>query len=100
MQINLNDIENLTVDSVSKLIASKDDSENRQIRVTDDGILFLSDDVGSEHIEGIKFRLETWDAGNDYVGPRAALDHDWVEKVYLAIKTNWEAGRRGYIDSY
>lgn len=97
MEIDLTHIENLTPESIARLIASKDDSEHRQIRVTENGILFLSDEVGNIKLDGIRFVLETWDAGNGYVGWSASLDHVWVQRVYQAIKTAWEKGDRGYI---
>lgn len=100
MKIDLTHIENLTLDSLAELIASKDDSEHRQIRVTDTGILFLSDDVRNINREGVQFSLETWEAGNGYVGWSASLDHVWVQRIYQAIKTAWEKGARGDIDSY
>lgn len=100
MEIDLTKIDNFTLESVTQLIASKDDSEHHQIRVTENGILFLSDDVGNINLDDIRFVLETWDAGNGYVGWSAALDEVWVERIYQAIKQAWEKGDRGYIDWY
>ena len=46
MQIGLKDPSQLTLDNVRALIASKDDSEHRQLRVSKSGIAYLSDAVG------------------------------------------------------
>lgn len=100
MKIDLNDPDALTIESVRKLIASKDDTESRQIRVSEDGILYLSDDVGNQKLDGVKFRLETFDWGNDYVGASAAQDDGWVRRVFVAVRDNWNQGTRGYIDYF
>lgn len=98
MQIDLKIPNALTLESVRQLLASKDDSENRQLRVTLDGIAFLSDDVGNRNLSGLLFRLETWDAGNSYTGLKAAADDAWVQKVYSDIKNNWPNAKSTYID--
>lgn len=89
-----------TVDDVRRLIASKDDSQARQIRVTKEGIAFISDAVGSLDLENILFRLETFSAGNGYTGEDAALDTHWVSKIHEVLKSNWPKPFDSYIDSY
>lgn len=98
--INLNDPGSLTVDSVKDLIASKDDSADRQIRVMDNGDVVLSDDIGSQNLTGVRFRLDTLNAGNGYVGKAAAGDQSWVGRVHRAIEEHWKDGTRGYVDLY
>lgn len=99
MQIDLNKNE-LTLSNVAKLIASKDDSKNRQIRVTKSGIVFLSDIVGGQNTEDLLFRFETFSWGTDYVGVNAAKDAKWVERIYNALKTNWPNPTNDYLDYY
>ncbi|MBQ68999.1 hypothetical protein CL689_02940 [Candidatus Saccharibacteria bacterium] len=89
-----------TVDDVRRLIASKDDAKPRQIRVTKEGVAFLSDSVGSRDLDGILFRFETLDAGNGYTGKDAALDDHWVSKIHDVLKSNWPKPFDSYIDSY
>lgn len=96
--IDLNQPGALTKKSVAALIASKDDSQNRQIRVSEEGIVELSDTVGNRDLEGVKFRLETLGAGNGYVGREAAARTEWVERIYKALDEHWKKGTRGYID--
>ena len=79
MQIDLKNPSALTLDAVRQLLASKDDSQHRQIRVTKDGIAYLSDEVGANNIGGLAFRFETWDAGNGYCGAEAASDDKFVK---------------------
>ena len=50
------------------------------------------------NIEDLAFRFETWTAGNAYVGPDAAKDDKWVEKVYNDLKENWPNPKSAYID--
>jgi len=97
MQIDLNDPQALTLDAVRELLASKDDSHNRQLRVTKDGIAYLSDKVGADDIANLAFRFETWDAGNSYCGADAALDGTWVKQVYDDLKANWPSPKSTYI---
>jgi hypothetical protein len=56
MNIDLN--QPFTAADVAKLLGSKDDSRNRQLRVTTAGIAYISDIVGNIGIEGLCFRLE------------------------------------------
>lgn len=87
-----------TREDVAKLLASKDDSQHRQLRVTKDGIAYLSDEVGATNIDGLAFRFETWDAGNGYSGLEASQDDSWVRKVFDDLKENWPNPRSTYID--
>nr|WP_248099222.1 hypothetical protein [Pseudomonas fragi] len=99
MNLDLND-QNFTLDDVRKLIASKDDSADRQLRVTKDGKAYLSDTTGSEDVDDLSFRLETWDEGNSYVGHSAAQDEEWVARIYKCLKNNWPAPTSKYIDLF
>lgn len=100
MQIDLNNQNQFTLNGVRALIASTDDSQNRQLRVTNDGIAFLSNIVGNISTDNLAFRFETWDAGNDYVGSTASQDIEWVSRVYEALKKNWPNPKSSYIDNY
>ena len=56
----------LTHQSVAALLALASDKTNTQLRVTKDGIAFISStNVGADNIEGLAFRIETWSAGSD-----------------------------------
>ena len=98
MEINLNDPEDFTKEKVRELIRSGDDSTHTQLRVTKNGIAFLSKVVGGEDIEDLAFRLETMLRGNSYVGDDAAKDDKWVEDVYNKLKENWPNPKSTYID--
>ncbi|MBC54496.1 MAG: hypothetical protein CMQ34_11745 [Gammaproteobacteria bacterium] len=101
MKVNLEDPDSFTLENVRKLIASKDDSEHRQIRVTKTGVAFLSDEVGNINTDGLAFRLETFSAGNGYTGEEASKDEDWVKRVYKALSDNWPESRFGsYVDVF
>ena len=98
MTINLN--EPFTTDHVARLLASKDDSAHRQLRVTEEGIAFLSDEIGNNNINDLAFRLETWVAGNGYVGPAAASDSHFVARIEKALRDNWPNPSDTYIDLF
>lgn len=100
MQINLNNKNEFTVDKLKELMASEDDSVNTQFRVSKDGILFISKDVGNQNIDDILFRLETNGMGNGYVGKTASENTLWVKRIYKVIKENWPNASSTYIDNY
>ena len=92
-------MQTLTLEEFQKLIASADDSRDNQIRITKDGRIYISEGVvGAENIEDLHSRYETYDAGNDYVGPNAAQDEAYVKRLYEEVKRDWVSGRKGYID--
>jgi hypothetical protein len=97
MTINLN---NLTIDDVRQLIASASDETNVQIRVTKDGVAYISTTVGSEDTDGLAFRFETFSAGSDHVGEAASQDDAWVQRIYEALKKNWPNPTSEYIDEF
>ncbi|MCC4290638.1 hypothetical protein [Vreelandella aquamarina] len=89
-----------THDDVAELIASKDDSHDRQLRVSNDGIAYLSDDVGADNLDGVLFRLGTWDAGDSHVGDAAAAHQEWVSRIYNALQKHWPKPASTYIDHF
>ncbi|WP_454812175.1 hypothetical protein [Labrys neptuniae] len=89
MKIDLNDPLSFTLENVAKLIASKDDSIHRQLRVTKAGIAFLSDDIDPASAYNLAFRVEIWNTGNDYTGDKASKDAKWVSRIYKLLKDNW-----------
>ncbi|MCW5824903.1 MAG: hypothetical protein KIT34_19050 [Cyanobacteria bacterium TGS_CYA1] len=87
-----------TIEDVAKLLASKDDSQLRQLRVTKNGSAYISDEVGSENIDALAFRFEIWGVGNSYCGLEASQDASWVRKVYNDLKENWPNPKSTFID--
>lgn len=98
MTLDLN--QPFTTQDVASLLGSKDDSQNRQLRVTTAGIASLSDDVGNRNLNGVAFRFETWDRGNGYVGAKAAADPKWVGRIEAALRKNWPIPSDAYIDNF
>lgn len=98
MQIDLKNPQDFTMENVRKLIASKDDSAPRQIRVTKDGIAYLSDVIGNRELDGLSFRLESLMRGNGYTGAKAAANDGWVRRIYNVLNENWPNPRSSYID--
>jgi hypothetical protein len=46
-----------------------------------------------------KFRYETLDAGNGYVGPPAADDEEYIKRELDYLKRDWAGDAEGYIAS-
>ena len=85
--LNLNDPKQFILDGVKELIASKDDSEDRQLRVTKFCLADLSNTVGSDDKEG-------------FVGVKASNDTEWVSRIYDALRKNCLTPTKYYIDIY
>ncbi len=98
MKIDLKDQSNLTFENVKLLIASKDDSEHRQLRISKDGFAYLSDDVASANLDNVLCRFETWTSGKDYCGVDASNDESWVNEVLHILKQNYPNPKSPYID--
>ena len=93
-------IKDITESIYKDMIANANDCIPHQLRVDWSGDVYISTITGSEEIEGIKFRWESWDARNGYVGPRAASDHEYIKQSVESLKQCWEDGIRGYCDYY
>ena len=92
-------VDTLTMDQIRELIANGDDTHNNQIRVDKSGYVYLSQDiVGSEAIDNLCFRLESFDAYNGYVGPKAANNLEYISSLYHVIRKNWPNPCSSYID--
>lgn len=98
MKIDLKNSENLTYTNVKELIASKDDSVNRQLRISNDGFAYISDDCGFKNLENVLCRFETWSAGNGYCGIDASNDSRYVKEVLMNLKENYPEPKNSYID--
>lgn len=92
-------IHTLTLAGLRDLIASGDDTHDNQLRVRENGEVFLSQDVGADNLAGIAYRFETFDAGNDYVGPNAAADSVHIERLYRALKA-YSDNHSSYVDRW
>jgi hypothetical protein len=101
--MNLN--ESLTREGVGALLSSADDDAAHHVLwVGNDGEVHLDpvpEDLTPAGWERqmddvIRFRHESFQRGNGYVGDAAAADSSWVEQLYEWLTTNWTEGRRGY----
>lgn len=94
-------IESLTLEQIQELYAEADDRALNQVRVRNDGMVFISrDHVGANSLEDIKFRLETFGARNGYVGPKAASDEKYIDSEFANLTRAWRTGFRGYLDHH
>lgn len=99
--IDLANPDALTHESVARLIASASDETHTQLRVTKDGLAFIStSSIGSENIDELAFQVESFSAGSDYVGQAAAQDAEWVNRIYKILKDNWPKPSNWYIDLF
>ena len=95
--INIKDI---TEDIYRDMLANANDCISHQLRVNWSGDVYISTITGAEEIDDVKFRWESWDAGNGYTGPRAASDYKYVKQSVATLKKCWKDEVRGYCDYY
>jgi hypothetical protein len=97
--MNMNN--NPTVEELAAMMAIQDDNaHSHRMWVSHDGEVHISKVPEDEDYirANAKFRYETLDAGNDYVGPNAASDLEYVQSELNHLKRDWETGAEGYID--
>ena len=74
-----------------EIVSNADDRVNNQLRVTKTGFVYLSyEDTGFKNLLLVRFRWETYGAGNGYVGPVAASDSKYIEKGYKELMMEWK----------
>ena len=74
-----------------EIVSNADDRVNNQFRVTKTGFVYLSyKDTGFKNLLLIRFRWETYGAGNGYVGPVAASDSKYIEKGYKELMMEFQ----------
>ena len=82
----------------AELYSEADDRTLNQIRVSHDGYVYISLDVGADKLHNVKFQFETLCQYNGYVGPKAASDAEYIGSETKDILLGWKRGARGYID--
>ena len=95
MTINLNNPNDLTFANVRRLLSAGRDDIDLELRVRDDGIVFLSDVTGPEHMDGICFRIGDANMNahdKEYIGPdaMAVTDDKLVDQVLRTIAKYWQ----------
>ncbi|GAA3897151.1 hypothetical protein GCM10022228_04870 [Halomonas cibimaris] len=89
-----------TESDVAALLGSENDDQDWQLRVSTQGVAYLSKDVGADNLDDVLFRVETWDEGSGYVGEGAADDTEWVKRIYNVLSKNWPEPTSSYIDFF
>ncbi len=96
---------NPTVEQLAALLGACDDAAGPHVLwVAKDGevrVTALSDETRAAYGErrpDLRFRYETYHAGNDYVGPVAAADKQYVQELFDNLASDWVHGRTGYLD--
>lgn len=105
--MNMN--KNPTRDELKQLLSGADDeAAHHMVWVGFDGEVHI--DPIPHHLSPVgyyesmkdvmKFRLETCQQGNRYVGDAAAADRTWVDQLFGALEKNWTSGFTGYQDLF
>jgi hypothetical protein len=108
MRLNLTEEEPVTLVDFRDLVASKqDDAGHHMLWVSKKGDVWLDvvpDSLApNQYVEmrdgEMKFRFETFVAGNGYVGKQAAESSTLIN-LYEAVMRHWKRGSAGYIEAW
>jgi hypothetical protein len=103
---------NPTIEQLRELVRQCDDSAGHHVLwVKKTGDVEISRIPGDQTPVGfekahpeMQLRLETFQAGNEYVGPEAASDDDWISELFESLRKEWQKakGKPGvaYIDKF
>lgn len=100
--------ENPTVQQLRALIAACDDQAADHVLWVDHvGTVYIvpmqsgmTPAMYSTHLKDeLRFRFETFQRGNDYVGIDASNDTEHVETLFHHLLDSWQKGNTGYVDS-
>lgn len=88
---------NPTIEELRELIKRCDDQAGHHVLwVTKNGDVHVSrfpkdkPPIGFEEAEPeMQLRYETFEAGNEYVGPEAAEDESWLKELFDALVNEW-----------
>ena len=99
-------IDEMQLEDMVELLAAVDDEKGHHILwVDNDGIIHL-DEIGAqtpasfatERKKVMRFRWETFCAGNGYVGTNAAANHTYVANTLAELREDYRLGKTGLID--
>lgn len=87
--------------------ACNDERAHHILWVRNDGEVFVSavpdDGIAGQfakQLDGMRFRYETFTAGNGYVGTKAANDDEYVAEMLEYLVRDWREGLEGYSDDF
>jgi hypothetical protein len=98
--MNLDD--NPTIEQLRELVRQRDDSAGHHILwVKKTGEVEISciprdktpDWFEKKNHPEMQLRLETFQAGNEYVGPDAAADDAWIAELFQRLGSEWQQAK-------
>jgi hypothetical protein len=94
------DVNNFTIDNCCELFSEADDRIHNQLRLSHMGKVYFFKKIDPEAFDyfNSKCEWESYTAFNDYVGPYAASDMEYIKRNFDEIQLAWKLGVKGYID--
>lgn len=93
-------MDTLTRNELVDMIKNGNDSHDNQIRIKENGDIFLLETNEPNRSDDIRFYFQTFPAGDDLVGPDAARDENFIETLYKALTHYWAKGSHGPQDNW
>jgi hypothetical protein len=92
---------NPSIEELRELVKRCDDSAGHHVLwVKKSGEVIIScipknqtpDEIQEDHPD-MQLRMETFLAGNEYVGPEAADDCDWISELFESLRKEWQKAK-------
>lgn len=91
-------IQELDQEKLAILFAETDDRCLNQLRVDHGGDVYMVKGGGTESLQSVKFRFESFGHYNGYTGPIKASDESYINSHLRDVRLAWERGVKGYVD--
>ncbi|WP_156375769.1 hypothetical protein [Methylobacterium sp. Leaf125] len=96
--ININDPQTITYLSVRALIASEEDSADKNIFILSDGSVAILHQIGARSSNVTRVKLELSNGGNRRWGAKAVRDSDWIIKIHDELLRQVPNQHKGFIE--
>jgi hypothetical protein len=88
--------QDFTIDKLRQLIASRNDDQDRQLRVSNDGIIYIEDDPHRNGLTEAHCALNIWNEGEGYLGHDAAQEDQFMNSIFKVLQNNWPERKAAY----
>ena len=84
------------IEQLREIIRKADDNVDKVLILKTDGAFELIIGAGNSAVGHINYvtRWETFDAKNDYFGPEASQDNNWLDTIMTWANDAWEKHRK------
>lgn len=96
MDVKIDITQDFTIDKLRQLIASRNDDQDRQLRVSHEGIIYIEDDPHQHGLTETHCAFNIWNEGENYLGQDAAQSDQFMNSIFKALQDNWPKRKMPY----